>query len=155
MARSRRVLAAAVCGPLALSAAPLVAQSPVVLEGFAARAEPSSAPFFGGLALGGYSGPFGLRVSGALNTSRSTAAQDSYLNGYSCRRYECPDSYSRRRGSSLRVAAWTADADLMFEPLRSFAVGRALLLGFSPYVFGGSATTQRGRSASGIPGSRP
>lgn len=137
MARSRRVLAAVV-GPLALVVAPVRAQSPVVLEGFAARAEPSSAPYFGGLALGGYSGPFGFRVSGALTTAR-TDGQDyyTYPNEYGCRRRACPDEYGGPSGSSRQVAAWMTDADLLFEPLRAFRVGRALLLGFSPYVFGG------------------
>ncbi len=79
-----------------------------------------------------------MRVSGSLNTSRGgTAGTQRYQDGYGCRRYDCPNAYDTRRGSSLRVNMWTADADLMFEPLRIFPVGRALLLGFSPYAFGG------------------
>ncbi|GJG87218.1 hypothetical protein tb265_23990 [Gemmatimonadetes bacterium T265] len=150
MVRSRRVTAAAVCGALALFAAPLRAQSPVVLEGFAARAQSSSDPLFGGLGLSAYSGPFGLRVSGALNAFRSTSTvqdypqgypSNGYGGGYGCRRGGCGGyggAYGPGgAGSTLRVGAWTADADLIFEPFRSFAVGRALLLGFSPYAFGG------------------
>ena len=63
-----------------------------MLEGFAARAEPSSAPYFGGLALGGYSGPFGLRVSGALTTARTDGQEYNYPDGNAlgCRRRGCP-----------------------------------------------------------------
>ena len=136
---TRRVLAAGICGALALSAPAARAQSPVVLEGFAARADRSSAPVFGGLALGGYSGPFGLRVSGSLNTTRTPNGPTYYDDGYGCQRGRCPNGYGYGAdgGSTTRVAAWTADADLLFEPFRAFGVGRALLLGFSPYVFGG------------------
>ncbi|HEY0777361.1 MAG TPA: C40 family peptidase [Gemmatirosa sp.] len=143
----RRVLAAGACGALVLSARPAHAQSSVLLEGFAARTEQSSAPVFGGLALGGYSGPFGLRVSGSLNTAHDAISTPQTYddNGYGCHRGRCPGGYGgygpggygSDGGSSLRVAAWTADADLLFEPFRTFGVGRALLLGFSPYVFGG------------------
>ncbi len=135
----RRVLAAGACGALVLSAPAARAQSPVVLEGFAARTDQSSAPVFGGLALGAYTGPFGLRVSGSLNTAHdATARPQAYdYGGYGCHRGRCVDAYGNGGGPSLHVAAWTADADLLFEPLRTFGVGRALLLGFSPYAFGG------------------
>ena len=113
-----------------------------MLEGFAARASASSAPTFGGLALGAYSGPFGLRVTGALRTDRTASTAQSfpgygYGGRYGCRRDDCGESYATQRGSSVRVGEWTAGADLVFEPLRTFGVGRALLLGFSPYAFGG------------------
>src|SRR4051812_33438579 len=46
------------------------AQGPGVFEVYGARSASSRDPVFGGLALSGYSGPFGIRFGGALNLTR-------------------------------------------------------------------------------------
>jgi cell wall-associated NlpC family hydrolase len=118
----------------------LAAQGPLVFEGFAARKGLSSDPLFGGAALSAYSGPFGLRLGGGLHLADSQGSYpvplgDPYPFGRPCRPFECPPPFRDSRG--LDVGAWTADADLIFAPLRSVPVARALLLGFSPYGFAG------------------
>lgn len=124
-------------------AAPLAAQAPGVFELLASRKQHSTDPLLGGIALAHYHGPIGLRFSGALNL---TNAQDSvqplpYQSEY-CRG-ECRGP-SRRGGDYYdntamfpSIGAWTADADLIFAPVRAIGPLRALLLGFSPYAFAG------------------
>jgi len=126
-----------------LIAAPLGAQGPGVFELLASRKQAATEPLLGGIALAHYHGPIGLRFSGALNL---TNAQDSVQpmpvqSGY-CRR-ECRgprrgDGYYYDNSAMFpSIGAWTADADLIFAPVRAVAPLRALLLGFSPYAFAG------------------
>jgi len=133
----------ALLGAMFAIAAPLAAQGPGVFELLASRKQHPTDPLLGGIALAHYHGPIGLRFSGALNL---TSAQDSiqpipYQSEYYCRR-ECRGP-SRRGGYYDNTAmfpsigAWTADADLIFAPVRAIAPLRALLLGFSPYAFAG------------------
>lgn len=108
---------------------------------FAARRQASTAPLFGGLGLSGYRGPFGLRVTGSLNLGDQTGAGDAAsVGGQPCRRFRCGpgDGFtSTGSASPFGVGGWTADADLVVESLRAVPALRALLLGFSPYAFGG------------------
>lgn len=141
MSPTRWVFAAA-CGALSLSAAPaLRAQSPLLLELFAARRQASTAPFFGGLGLAGYRGPFGLRVTGSLNLGdRANTGGTSFADDQQCRGLHCwpGGGFAGTQETSLfGLGGWTADADLVVEPLRAVPALRALLLGFSPYAFGG------------------
>jgi len=132
----------ALLGATLALAAPLGAQGPGVFEVIASRKQPSTEPLLGGIALAHYHGPIGLRFSGALNL---TNAQDSVQpmpvqSGY-CR-HECRgpsrrDGYYDNVGMFPSIGAWTADADLIFAPVRAVAPLRALLLGFSPYAFAG------------------
>jgi cell wall-associated NlpC family hydrolase len=97
------------------------AQPSWVLQGFASRKEPSSSPVFGGLSFTKYRRILGLRAGGSLYLRNSD-------NGNTvCGRYGCRNLIS--------VGAWTADADLLLEPLRVMPRLNALLLGFSPYGF--------------------
>lgn len=128
-------------GAAIAQAAPLGAQGPGVFEVIASRKQPATAPLLGGISLAHYHGPIGLRFSGALNL---TNAQDSVRpmpvqSGY-CQ-HECRpsrgDRYYDNAAMFPSVGAWTADADLIFAPVRAVAPLRALLLGFSPYAFAG------------------
>ena len=125
------------CVPTTLAAQ----KDPGLFELFASRKEQSSQPLFGGIALSGYSGVFGLRLSGALNLvnrdETRTASPQFFAEGPRGRRGPryYPSGYSDGFGPG--IGAWSADADLVFEPLRPTPVLRALLLGFSPYVFAG------------------
>ena len=132
----------ALLGAAVATAAPLGAQGPGVFEVMASRKQAATEPLLGGISLAHYHGPIGLRFSGALNLRN---AQDSLQpmpvrSGY-CRR-ECRGP-SRDGGdgggfgSLPSIGAWTADADLIFAPVRALAPLRALLLGFSPYAFAG------------------
>jgi cell wall-associated NlpC family hydrolase len=131
---------------LIVSALPLIAiraQGPGLFDAFAARKESARDPLFAGLGFAGYSGMFGLRVSGALNFNdgSGSAASPQPAPYYWCDGFRCRSGYGGARyggyGSGIGVGGWTADADLLFAPFRSFPVGKALLLGFSPYAFVG------------------
>lgn len=132
-------LAGALTGALALGAPPLAAQGSWILEGYAARKEPSASPIFGGLSVGAYRGVLGIRLNGALHIGQSerdcagSGSVASHPRREGCR-YE---SYADAGGSERSVDAWSGDADIVFEPLRSVPVLRSLLLGFSPYGFAG------------------
>jgi len=151
----RRV--AALCGAvLALGApavTPLVAQSPVTLDLFAARKEASTSPLFGGASLTTYKGPLGLRFGGGLNVGNGDGAtvrtvptnQEFCRRGRPCGRVQYVDQGSL--GPSIN--AWSADADLLFEPFRAAAPLRALLLGFSPYAFAGIGQYETGVNSAG------
>ena len=123
----------------------LSAQGPGLFDVFAARKESPSDPLFGGLALTGYSGLFGFRVSGALNFNHGDDRATLYpqpMPYYGCDRFQCrsyggPRRYSYDSGLGIGVGAWSADADLLIAPLRALPVAKALLLGFSPYGFVG------------------
>ncbi|MDQ3698182.1 MAG: hypothetical protein M3373_09180 [Gemmatimonadota bacterium] len=98
----------------------LHAQSPYSIGVFVARDDAlPTAPHLGGVSFTSYTGPFGLRLSGALNVIQSDRFGDSY------------------ESRDLRVGAWTADADLVLAPLRMAGPFSTALLGFSPYGFVG------------------
>ena len=90
-----------------------------MFEGFAARKSPSGSPLFGGMGFTKYGGVFGLRVSGALNLQNDST------------------SVVTPGTSHLTLGAWSAGADLIFEPLRAQPSLKWTLLGFSPYAFAG------------------
>ena len=129
-------------GAALVIAAPLGAQGPGVFEMIASRKQPATEPLLGGIALAHYHGPIGLRFSGALNLSnRQDSLQPMPVQSEYCRR-ECRgpsrrDGYYDNTGMFPSIGAWTADADLIFAPVRAVAPLRALLLGFSPYAFAG------------------
>ena len=120
----------------------LSAQGPMMFEGYAARKQQSVNPLFGGLGFTGYTGIFGLRLSGGLNIGRgeSTEEPTSYQytqcsNGLPCQTRNISGSYKSDPG--LYVGGWTADANVLVEPFRTVPVMKSLLLGFSPYGFFG------------------
>ena len=125
--------------------AALVAQTSIVspfrLETFGARNESAASNVFGGIALSGHSGVFGLRLSGAvagLDFGGSGNVTTTPVR-YCSTRSGCRTVYRRQYGSSSPFTsdAWSADADLIAEPFRTIPVLRQLLLGFSPYAFAG------------------
>ena len=123
---------------------PTEAQDNGLIEGYASRIRLGNNPMLGGLSLSGYSGPFGLRLSGAVNLRFDDLTDQT--QSVPCNRgiYCPPPSYDDSFGPA--VSAWAADADLIFAPLRKLPVLRALVLGFSPYAFvgvGRSAVTPR------------
>lgn len=136
--------AAGLVTALLLGGAPVAAQGPGVFEVFASRQQSPSTPLLGGISFGSYHGAVGLRFSGALNLVR---AQDSVgrPSTYAAEwdRHRGPGSGTRQRyadnGWSMlpSIGAWSADADLIFAPVRPVPALRALLLGFSPYAFAG------------------
>lgn len=123
----RSALFRAAFGVLFLAVAtPLPAQRPQpswILEFTASRKDPIESPLFGGFGLTHYRRAFGLRlgVQGHFNGGGATV----------CDQFGCQNPVS------AQLDAWTADADLMFEPLRAVPVLKGLLLGFSPYGFVG------------------
>jgi hypothetical protein len=132
----------ALLGATLVTSAPLGAQGPGVFEVIASRKQAATEPLLGGIALAHYHGPIGLRFSGALNL---TSSQDSLQpapvqSGYcrhQCRGPSRRDGYYDNMGMFPSIGAWTADADLVFAPVRAVGPLRALLLGFSPYAFAG------------------
>jgi hypothetical protein len=132
----------ALLGATLAVAAPLGAQGPGVFEVIASRKQAATEPLLGGIALAHYHGPIGLRFSGALNlTNVQDSVQPMPAQWEYCRR-ECRgpsrgERYYDNAGMFPSVGAWTADADLIFAPVRAVAPLRALLLGFSPYAFAG------------------
>jgi cell wall-associated NlpC family hydrolase len=85
-------------------------------------------------------------VSGALNFNNGNNGGSASLQPapyYWCDGFRCRGGYGGSRynnydsGIGVGIGGWTADADLLFAPFRSFPVGKALLLGFSPYAFVG------------------
>lgn len=140
-ASARRALPA--LGVVALVAAPLAAgaQGPWTFEPFATRHEASTSPLLGGISFARYDGPIGVRFSGALNLdSRDDSARIGSYGAADCRRGPC-GTRSYRRGQDgfgmPTIGAWSADADLIFAPVRAVGPLRMLLLGFSPYAFAG------------------
>ncbi len=123
----RSALFKAAFGVLFLAVAtPLPAQRPQpswLLEFTASRKDPIDSPLFGGFGITHYRRAFGLRlgVQGHFNGGGGTV----------CDQFGCQNPVS------AQLDAWTADADLMFEPLRAVPVLKKLLLGFSPYGFVG------------------
>jgi cell wall-associated NlpC family hydrolase len=146
---ARRLLlaAGALSFTLPLPLREIAAQGPGVFDAFAARKDSPSDPLFSGIGLTGYSGMFGLRVSGGLNFNKSGNNQDTFAapQYYRCDRFQCrgsrPQRYSYDSGLGIGVGGWSADADLIFAPFRAFPVAKSLLLGFSPYGFVGIGGT--------------
>lgn len=150
------LLVAATVALLPVLPAALAAQSgPGQFELFASRKEQSAQPLFGGISIARFGGAFGLRLGGAINvvdrnanatTSPGLAFNRGY-DGYGHHHHGPggggPDGLPGRTSSYDNgltmpgIAAWSADADLVFEPFRPLPVMRALLLGFSPYAFAG------------------
>lgn len=77
-----------------------------------------AAPTLGGLTLGSFSGPLGMRLNGAVNLVDSR-----------------PPNLLTERGRT-GIGAWSADADVVLAPFRNSIV-RALFLGAAPYGFVG------------------
>src|SRR2546423_8432688 len=87
--RARRMFIAIVVGSGALlSPCALRAQAPGLFETFASRKESTSDPLFGGISLAGFNGPFGLRLSGALNAAADSSS-DGSQSGVVCDRFRC------------------------------------------------------------------
>ena len=155
MTRKALLLLAVAVGVGPLTATRLAAQQePGLFEMFAARREASDQPLFGGIALAGFSGPVGFRVSGALHlVPRDPAAGASFATSASSPAVLLHREGGRRDGGGYYggrgyvggqggwtepgIGAWSADADVLFEPFRPTPLLRALLLGFSPYGFVG------------------
>ena len=138
--RSLLLVGAAVIVSL-LAPAPMSAQGPMMFEGYAARHQQSAAPLFGGLGFTGYTGIFGLRLSGGLNVSRREPAdQTANFQFLQCGSGTCQTKTITSSGEGdhgLALGGWTADADVLVEPFRRVPVMKSLLLGFSPYGFFG------------------
>jgi hypothetical protein len=125
-------------------AAPLAAQGPGVFEIIASRKQAATEPLLGGISIAHYRGPIGIRFSGALNLTNATdSLRPVGYQAADCR-HECRGpggerAYYQENGFGMfpSIGAWTADADLVFAPVRAVAPLRALLLGFSPYAFAG------------------
>jgi hypothetical protein len=119
----------------------LRAQGPILFEAYAARKDLTNNPVLGGVGFVAYTGVFGLRLSGALNVGRRTIdGRDVALKFTRCDGVTCQDAFTTTRSpaqSQLYVGGWTADADVLVEPLRLVPVAKSLLLGFSPYAFFG------------------
>ena len=109
------------------------AQEAGLIEGFGARFHTTNNRLLGGLALSGYSGPFGLRISGALNLRYDDlmSQPDPCHNKWPCTDYSYNDSFGPA------VDAWAFDGDLIFAPFRKIPALRAVVMGFSPYAFVG------------------
>jgi cell wall-associated NlpC family hydrolase len=140
----RRLSVIAVLLASALPIASTSAQGPGLFDAFAARKESPHDPLFAGLGFAGYSGMFGLRLSGALNFNsgdNGETAPPPPVPYYGCDRYGCRSyggsRYNYYSGIGIGIGGWTADADLLFAPFRTVPVAKALLLGFSPYGFVG------------------
>jgi cell wall-associated NlpC family hydrolase len=141
---SRQLLLAAGAFSFTLPIGTVSAQGPGLFDAFAARKESPTDPLFTGFGLTGYSGIFGIRISGALNfngggTSRTQNAGPSYYrcDRFGCRDYHTGPRYSYNSGLGFGLGGWSADADLLVSPFRVLPVVKSLLLGFSPYAFVG------------------
>jgi cell wall-associated NlpC family hydrolase len=144
LAQQRRLSFVAALFAAALPIVPVNGQGPGLFDAFAARKESPHDPLFAGLGFAGYSGMFGIRVSGALNFNsgdNGATATPQPVPYYGCNRYECRGyggpRYNYDSGIGIGIGGWTADADLLFAPFRTLPVAKALLLGFSPYGFVG------------------
>lgn len=141
---SRRLMLAAGALSFTIPSAAISAQGPGLFDAFAARKESSSDPVFAGLAIGGYSGIFGLRIGGALNFNGGSSQGTSYDYGqyyrcdrFTCRSYPAPQRYTYDSGLGIGIGGWNVDADFLIAPLRQLPIAKSLLLGFSPYAFVG------------------
>jgi len=142
MTRTRSLL---LVGAAAFASLPtptiLLAQGPMMFEGYAARKQQSADPLFGGAGFTGYTGIFGLRLSGALNFGRGESSDQTGTYQYTqcgtgpCQTKTITGTY--RNDAGVHLGGWTADADVLVEPFRTVPVVKSLLLGFSPYGFFG------------------
>jgi len=113
----------------------------MMFEAYAARKQQPVDMDFGGMGFTGYTGIFGLRLSGGLNVGRGDATPQTASYQYTqctpapCTTKTVTSSYTGDPG--LYVGGWTADADVLLEPFRRVPVMKSLLLGFSPYGFFG------------------
>jgi len=114
-------------------ARPIRAQENGLIEGFGSRLGPANNRMLGGLSLSGYSGPFGLRISGALNLRYDDLMSQPIDPCHN--KFPCTPNYDDSFGPA--VDAWAYDADLIFAPFRKLPVLRAVVMGFSPYAFVG------------------
>src|SRR3982750_2610861 len=70
----------------------IFAQGPGLFDAFAARKESPTDPLFAGMSISGYSGIFGLRLSGGLSFNGGDDGSSStpqYTQYYRCDRYQC------------------------------------------------------------------
>ena len=142
MTRTRSLLVVGAALVVSLPLPTIVsAQGPMMLEGYAARKQQPMDMTFGGMGFTGYTGIFGLRVSGGLNVGRGNGTAQTATYDYTtctlgpCQIRTVNTNYST--GSGLYLGGWTADADVLLEPFRRVPVMKSLLLGFSPYGFFG------------------
>src|SRR5690349_19294401 len=76
MIRTRSLFSVGAAVLLSLPAPALVAaQGPMMFEAYAARKEQPLNPTLGGIGFTGYTGIFGLRLSGGLNVGRGDGAE--------------------------------------------------------------------------------
>jgi len=129
----------------------------MMLEAYAARKQQPVDLDFGGLGFTGYTGIFGLRLSGGLNVGRNDGTEQIANYPYTqcspapCQTKVITSNYKSDPG--LYVGGWTADADVLVEPFRRVPVMKSLLLGFSPYGFfgvGGYGLRPRGAPDSAV-----
>jgi hypothetical protein len=141
MTRTRSLVLVGAAVLVSLPAASVCAQGPMMLEAYAAKKQQPVDLSFGGLGFTGYTGIFGLRLSGGLNVGRDDGTQQTANYQYTqcvpapCQTKTVSSNYSSDPG--LYVGGWTADADVLVEPFRRVPVMKSLLLGFSPYGFFG------------------
>jgi murein DD-endopeptidase len=142
MTRTRSLLLVGAAVAVSLPVPTLLsAQGPMMLEAYAARKQQSVDPLFGGVGFTGYTGIFGLRLTGGLNVGRYDGSQQTANYQYlQCSPAPCQTktvSSTYQSDPGLHVGGWTADADVLVEPFRRVPVMKSLLLGFSPYGFFG------------------
>src|SRR5690242_5917669 len=112
MTRTRSILFVGASLVVSLPAPTLLsAQGPMMFEGFAARKQQSADPVFGGGGFTGYTGIFGLRLSGGLNIGHGESSDETATYQYTqcgtglCQTKTVSGSY--RTGPGLRVGGWT------------------------------------------------
>ncbi|HUL02959.1 MAG TPA: C40 family peptidase [Gemmatimonadales bacterium] len=84
------------------------------------------------MSIARYWGVLGLRLGGAIHL----VPQEQDASPLMCPRFGCRD-FGGGSQNNVRLGAWMADAELIFEPLRAVPALKGLLLGFSPYGFAG------------------
>ena len=94
-----------------------LAQEGGLIEGYGARFSAANDRVLGGLSLSGYSGPFGLRISGALNLRYDDLMSQPVDPCHN--KFPCTPNYDDSFGPN--VDAWAYDADLIFAPFRKIS----------------------------------
>src|SRR4051812_31103430 len=157
MTRTRSLVLVGAAVVVSLPAASVCAQGPMMLEAYAAKKQQPVDLSFGGLGFTGYTGIFGLRLSGGMNVGRNDGTEQIANYPYTqcspapCQTKVITSNYKSDPG--LYVGGWTADADVLVEPFRRVPVMKSLLLGFSPYGFfgvGGYGLRPRGAPDSAV-----
>src|SRR5690349_24470229 len=83
MTRKRSLLLVGAAVTVSLFAPALLsAQGPMMFEGYAARKQASVDPLFGGAGFTGYTGIFGLRLSGGLNLGHGESSEETATYQY-------------------------------------------------------------------------